>query len=41
MDALLEVMTGTVALALGGLAVMLLAGVFLLWRSRRKLRETT
>jgi LPXTG-motif cell wall-anchored protein len=41
MDTFLQVMTGTIAVAIGGLAVVLLMGGFLLWRSRRKLRETT
>ena len=36
-----EFMTATVAFAGGGLLLVLALGWFLLWRSRRKLRQTT
>jgi hypothetical protein len=41
MDAIVEFMTGTVAVVGGGFLVVLALGWFLLWRSRRKLRQTT
>jgi LPXTG-motif cell wall-anchored protein len=41
MDALLQALTGTVAIVIGGVFAVLAVGWFLLWRSRRKLRQTT
>jgi len=41
MDAILAVMTGTIGVLIGGAALLLLIGWYLLWRSRRKLRQTT
>jgi hypothetical protein len=41
LDALLAIVTSAVGAAIGGIALLLLAGWYLLWRSRRKLRQTT
>ena len=41
MDALLQALTGTAAIVGGGAIVVLAVGWFLLWRARRKLRQTT
>jgi hypothetical protein len=41
MDTILAVMTGTIGALIGGAALVLLVGWHLLWRARRKLRQTT
>ena len=41
MHAIAEFMMGTAGLLIGGLVAVLAVGWFLLWRSRRKLRQTT
>jgi type II secretory pathway component PulM len=41
MDAILAVMTGTAGLVVGGVVLLLLIGWYVLWRPRRKLRQTT
>ncbi|MEA2978461.1 MAG: hypothetical protein QOF09_284 [Alphaproteobacteria bacterium] len=41
MNTVLELLTGTAGLLFGALVFVLLLGWFLLWRSRRKLKQTT
>jgi hypothetical protein len=41
MDTFLHALTGTAAIVVGAAFIILAVGWFLLWRSRRKLRQTT
>ncbi len=41
MQSIAEFLMGTAGLVIGGVLALLLIGWFILWRSRRKLRQTT
>jgi hypothetical protein len=41
MNTILAALSGTIGLAVAAILVILLTGTFVLWRARRKLRQTT